>query len=188
LLRNLAYLAVLSAFMAPAQDPAVATFGTTVVVPGGLEGKIYFIEGASSLPNFGKLRPVGTIYTNRLDIPYTEFKEGFPGVTDRFEWFAIDYTGRFYIDGPGYYRFSLASDDGSNLYIDGKLAIDNDGVQGVVEREGAVKLSGGIHSIRVSYFQGPRYHLALRLRVAGPKDAQFRIFDTDEFVPHTAAG
>ena len=25
------------------------------------------------------------------------FREGFPGITDRFEWFAIEYTGTFYV-------------------------------------------------------------------------------------------
>jgi hypothetical protein len=53
-----------------------------------------------------------------------DFTEGFPGVTKRFEWFAIDYTGRIWIARPGVYQFELMSDDGSKLYIDD--VIDND--------------------------------------------------------------
>jgi hypothetical protein len=160
----------------------VPTFGTTVIVPGGLTGNIYFIPQVNSLPNLSKLKPVGKIYTNVLNVPLTEFSEGFPGVTDRFEWFAIEYTGRFYVSNPGKYRFRLFSDDGSKLFIDGKPVINNDGV-GWLESEGAVNLAGGIHDIRVPYFQGPRYHLALILSVRRPGDPNYRIFDTDDYAP-----
>jgi len=101
------------------QEPRVV-FGTTVVIPTGLEGKIYHLRAyAKTLPNFRKMKPVGTIYTTSLNIPTQNFKLGFPGVTKRFEWFAIDYAGRFWAEKPGYYDFSLTSDDGADLYIDG---------------------------------------------------------------------
>jgi hypothetical protein len=97
------------------------TFGTTVVATTGFRGEIYFIKpGSRKLPDFSKLKPVGVIYTPYLCVPPRSFDQGFPGVTDRFEWFAIDYTARFWISEPGTYRFRLASDDGSILYIDGK--------------------------------------------------------------------
>jgi hypothetical protein len=166
------------------QDGGLATFGTTVVIPGGLTGKIYHIPANSGkLPNFDKLEPLGTIYARGLYIPPREFTEGFPGITDRIEWFAIDFTGRFYIANPGKYFFTLCSDDGSKLYFDGKVAIDNDGAHATVCEQNSIALSGGIHSIRLSYFQGPRYHLSLMLAVAGPKDKHARPFNTDEFKP-----
>src|SRR6185369_577273 len=90
------------------------TFGTTVAANSGFRGEIYPIEpGSRKLPNFSKLKPVRTIYTPSLCVPARSFDEGFPGITGRFEWFAIDYTGRFWISEPGTYRFALASDDGS---------------------------------------------------------------------------
>jgi hypothetical protein len=169
-----------------AQDPArepVATFGTTVVIPSGLEGRIYNIrKGTNKLPNFKKLKPVGSIYTASLNIPAQDFKRGFPGVTKRFEWFAIDYHGRFWVENPGDYGFSLTSDDGAMLYIDDELVIDNDGAHEPRERVGAVNLTRGVHSIRVSYFQGRRYLVALILKVAPPGEA-LRIFSTDELKP-----
>jgi hypothetical protein len=162
---------------------SLPAFGVTVVVPYGLRGEIYPIrEGSRKLPNFQKLEPVGTIYTSSLNVPARNFSEGFPGVTRRFEWFAIDYSGRFWIEQPDQYRFSLESDDGSRLYIDGRLVINNDGVhppQTVTKR---ISLNGGVHRIRVSYFQGPRFHVALVLRIAGP-DEDFRVFSTEEFRP-----
>lgn len=166
-----------------AGQEAVPTFGTTVVIPSGLRGLVYHIRRYTSrLPNFEKLKPVGTIYTSSLNIPSQDFRQGFPGVTDRFEWFAIDYTGRFWIDRPGTYRFLLTSDDGARLYIDDELIVDNDGVHPPEDKTGSVSLSGGIHRIRVSYFQGRRYQVALVLQVAPPGEP-FRVFSTDEFKP-----
>jgi fibro-slime domain-containing protein len=158
-------------------------FGTTVVVPSGLEGALYHIHHrAATLDDFKKMKPAGTIYTSSLNIPPQDFKQGFPGVTKRFEWFAINYTGRFWIDNPGTYTFDLLSDDGAWLYIDDQLVIDNGGLHPPQEKDGQVGLSGGIHRIRVAYFQGPKWQVALVLKVAGPGE-QLRIFSTDEFRP-----
>jgi len=160
------------------------TFGTTVAANSGLKGDIYLLKaGAPKLPNFAKLKPVGSIYTPYLCVPARSFDEGFPGVTDRFEWFAIDYAGRFWVSEPGLYRFVLESDDGSILYIDGKKVIDNDKTHAVIEKGGDISLKSGVHQIRVSYFQGPRFHVALVLRVAGPKDDELHVFDTNDFKP-----
>lgn len=165
------------------QDPPVASFGTTVVRPAGLHGEVYHISAhATRLPRFNKLKSCGSIYIDSLNIPARRFTEGFPGVTERTEWFAINYTGRFWIEKPGPYGFSLISDDGSKLYIDDRVVIDNDGLHPPTEITETVKLKGGIHLIRVSYFQGPRYDIALVLRVAGPGE-EWRIFSTDEFRP-----
>jgi hypothetical protein len=160
------------------------TFGTTVAANSGFRGEIYLVHpGTQKLPNFSKLRPVGTIYTPYLCVPWRSFDEGFPGVTERFEWFAIDYTGRFWVSEPGTYHFALASDDGSILYIDDKKTIDNDKQHPLMEKEGKVRLKAGAHRIRVSYYQGPRFHVALVLRVAGPKDDELRVFHADDFKP-----
>jgi hypothetical protein len=165
-----------------AQEP-VATFGSTTVIPAGLRGVIYHIHhNTQRLPDFSKLKPSGSIYTSTLNIPAQDFKQGFPGVTKRFEWFAIDYTGRFWIDKPGTYTFVLTSDDGARLYIDDDEIVDNDGLHPPADVSGSVDLSAGIHRIRVSYFQGPRLQVALVLKVAPPGEEP-RIFSTDEFKP-----
>ena len=167
----------------PAEGAPAATFGVTVVDNTGLEGKIYLLKrGADKLPNFKKMKPKGSIYASSLNIPPRHFLDGFPGVTNRFEWFAIDYSGRFWIERPGIYRFSLLSDDGSKLYIDDHLLIDNDGIHPAVTMRTATELAAGVHRIRVSYFQGPRDEVALVLAVARPGE-RWRIFSTREFRP-----
>jgi PA14 domain len=166
-----------------AQQQSEVTFGTTVVVPGGLIGVIYSIPPSSiSLPYFELLNPIGVIYTSSLNVPERHFREGFPGVTNRYEWFAIDYRGRFWIEEPGVYQFALTSDDGSKLYIDGSLIIDNDGIHSAQVKTESLRLDGGSHGIRVSYFQGPRDKVALVLSVAPPGEA-WRVFSTEEFRP-----
>jgi hypothetical protein len=159
------------------------TFGTAVVIPSGLHGDIYYLqEGAWKLPDFDKLKSVGAIYATSLNVPPQSFLIGFPGVTNRFEWFAIDYKGKFWIEHPGTYRFALRSDDGSRLYIDGKLLINNDGQHSAQTEYGHLDLAGGIHTIRLSYFQGPRDMVALILAVARPGEP-WRVFSTNEFRP-----
>jgi hypothetical protein len=167
-----------------AQEEPVPVFGTTVVIPSGLRGLVYYIHhNRTELPDFEKLKPAGAaIYTSSLNLPPQDFKQGFPGVTKRMEWFAIDYTGKFWIAEPGMYTFSLLSDDGSKLYIDDQVVVDNDGVHSPVEKTGAAQLAGGLHSIRVSYFQGPKWQVALVLKVAGA-GRELRVFSTDEFKP-----
>ena len=98
-----------------------------------------------------------------LNIQPQSFTVGFPGVTNRFEWFAIDCRGRIMLPQAGTYLFRLTSDDGSRLHIDGREVIDNDGVHGPDWKEAEVTLAAGIHDVRVQYFQGPREDVALVL-------------------------
>lgn len=138
-------------------------FGSTTSDSVSLKGDIYYLpDGTSSLPDFSRLTPVGSIYTKVLDIPKRSFTSGFPGVTDRFEWFAIRYTGTFNVGTEGNYGFRLVSDDGSRLIIDGKKIIDNDGVHSMQSVSGEAYLARGQHSIEVDYFQGPRDEIALQ--------------------------
>ncbi len=149
----------------------------------GLRGTIYFLKpGTGILPIAKRMKPKGVIYTRSLNVPPRDFKEGFPGVTKRFEWFAIDYEGKFWIERAGDYRFALTSDDGSLLYLDGLLVIDNDRIHPTQTKETHGFMAHGAHSIRVTYFQGPRTGLALMLEVAGPRQG-LRIFSMDEFRP-----
>ena len=172
----------LALLIALAQEP-VPTFGTTVVINSGLKGVVYQIPRYSKhLPDFEKLKPKGTIYTTSLNVPPRDFKSGFPGVTKRTEWFAIDYTGKFWISEPAVYNFNLLSDDGAKLYIDDEVIVDNDGIHPPRWKAGPVELAAGLHRIRVSYFQGPKWAIALVLKIAGPGQ-QYRVFSTDEFKP-----
>lgn len=166
-----------------AEDQPGYTFGTTVVDPGGLEGRVFHLKpGTRSLPHFARMRPVGTIYTTSLNIWPQKFDEGFPNITDRFEWFGIEYSGRFWIESAGHYRFSLLADDGARLYLDDTLVIDNDGEHRATAISGGATLTRGVHEIMVEYFQGPRFTVALVLTVSPPGEP-WRIFSMKDFKP-----
>jgi hypothetical protein len=181
---KLALLLLCSIGLSIAQEETEFRFGTTVVIPTGLQGKVYHIsEFAKKLPNnLEKKKPAGTIYTTSLNIPTQDFRAGFPGVTKKTEWFAIDYNGKFWIQNPGRYKFVLTSDDGSKLYIDDQVVIDNDGLHSTLTKDGSVELAAGVHKIRVSYFQGPGFAIALILEIEAPLMPR-RVFNTDDYKP-----
>lgn len=161
---------------------ATTDFGAATEIPFALRGEIYLLqEGATRLPVFDG-RGVGAIYTTALNVPKRSFMAGFPGVTTRFEWFAIDYRGEFYVRVPGKYHFILTSDDGAILYLDDRVVIDNDGTHAAQTLTGSAALTAGPHQLRLSYFQGPRYEVALELWIAPPRE-KYRIFDTHDFLP-----
>lgn len=69
--------------------------------------------------------------------------------------------------------FRLVSDDGSRLFIDNKLVVDNGGNHGLDPRDGEMILTAGKHPFKVEYFQGG----------AGKGlSLQWRLHGTEEFV------
>ena len=188
MMRVLLALALAAGFTFGMQEPAadqqpVYVFGTSVVIPSGLQGTIYYIShSAKNLLDFDKGKPRGTIYTTSLNIPPQDYKLGFPGISDRLEWFAIDYRGKFWVEDPGDYWFELMADDGAMRYVDGQLVIDNSGLHPPVTLHGKVGLREGTHMIRVSYFQGLKYQVALVLKVARPGE-EYTVFNTSDFKP-----
>ncbi|WP_316179578.1 calcium-binding protein [Bradyrhizobium sp. SZCCHNRI1009] len=67
--------------------------------------------------------------------------------------FATAYQANLTITTAGTYTFSLASDDGSALYIDGVRVVNNDGLHGNNTVSGQVTLGIGAHAVEVRYFQ-----------------------------------
>jgi PA14 domain len=67
--------------------------------------------------------------------------------------FALRYTGKINIAKGGKYNFYLASDDGSRLFLDGAMVVNND------ERHvdqivcGTIEVEAGIHDFEVQYFE-----------------------------------
>ena len=152
-------------------------FGSPSKNPHALMGTIYALpEGSTRLPNFSALTPMGRLYTESLNVSPRSFTQGFPGITHRFEWFGIIYEGRFLVERGGNHTLRLHSDDGSRLWIDGKLLIDNDGIHPPQSKSASVLLTPGEHTLWVEYFQGPRDMIALSLHVIYPGETKEKIF------------
>ncbi|HOT76221.1 MAG TPA: carboxypeptidase regulatory-like domain-containing protein, partial [Candidatus Wallbacteria bacterium] len=125
--------------------------------------KVYnFNYALKNLPDFSTLpAPVSVFKTSAINVSPRSFDEGFPGTgKDVIENFAIRFTAKLKIQSAGAYTFKLDSDDGSKLYIDGRLVIDNDGIHSTASKTGTVQLDAGEHKTVVEYFQGPRYQIA----------------------------
>lgn len=154
----------------PPAEPPPNVFGYEKPVLGCFEGQVFpLATDTQKLPtDYAALSPVSVLYACEWDIPPRAWDQGFPGVAERFEWFAIRYAGAFRIATAGEYAFRLSSDDGSKLVIDGKQVIDNDGQHPPREASGKVQLGAGDHQMVLEYFQGPRFQINLQLWVTPP--------------------
>jgi len=113
---------------------------------------------------------MATFYTNTFDVPERQQGQGFPGITSRSSWFMIEYTGVFTVGKDGTYDFRLHSDDGSYLFIDGWMVIENDGKHQPTSRWGSIPLKAGEHHLRVLYAQTTdRMALQLYVQVPGAR-------------------
>jgi hypothetical protein len=69
------------------------------------------------------------------------------------EVFSATWAGSFLAFRAGTYAFSTVSDDGSWVYVDGKLVVDNGGRHVPVEARGRATLDRGVHAILIRYVQ-----------------------------------
>jgi hypothetical protein len=157
-----------------AQKPEDRPFGAHSLVKHALRGTLYNLKkGTVRLPDFAHSPQKGTIFATRLNAMVTNDVDGFDGVTDRNEWFALDYKTKMTVAAAGTYGFRLVSDDGSRLLIDGRTVIDNDGVHYPPKAmAGTAALTAGAHAVEVQYFKGPHYQAALQLSCTAPGGAE----------------
>ncbi|MHC4543086.1 MAG: FN3 associated domain-containing protein, partial [Planctomycetota bacterium] len=112
----------------------------------GIKGLNYeYFEGYwSYVPNFDDYTPRREGIVSTFDIT--------PRLRD--DYFGFRFTGFIEVPLDGVYTFYTTSDDGSLLFIDGYLVVNNDGNHSVQERSGSIYLDAGMHSITVEYFEG----------------------------------
>ncbi|MEP7108366.1 MAG: PA14 domain-containing protein, partial [Ferruginibacter sp.] len=114
----------------------------------GLDYKYY--EGDwNALPSFSTLTPVEMGSTSTFDIT----------LANRSAQFGFSFTGFINVPSDGQYTFYTTSDDGSNLYIDNILTVENDGIHGPMEQSGTIGLKAGKHYISALYFEQTGNHV-----------------------------
>jgi hypothetical protein len=77
------------------------------------------------------------------------------------------FEGDFDVGQSGDYTFYLNSDDGSKLYVDEQLVIDNDGDHSLLELKKTTNLTAGTHRLRIEFFEAGG-EAVLELDVEGP--------------------
>ncbi len=119
----------------------------------GLDVSYFQLASAvSALPDFSVLDPVATDVVDIISFPAAALAwDGAPSsLTDHF---AAAFTGALMVRETGLYKLSLRSDDGSRLYIDGALVVDNDGDHLMTTLSASLPLSAGLHDLRVEYYE-----------------------------------
>lgn len=85
--------------------------------------------------------------------------------------FTARWSGWIRIDREGEYGFATISDDGSSLFIDGAMLIDNGGFHGLQKRSAVVHLTKGLHTFQVNYLQGAaKYELKVSWTPPGKQE------------------
>ncbi|NJM15077.1 MAG: hypothetical protein HC896_06595 [Bacteroidales bacterium] len=107
----------------------------------GVSYKYY--EGQwSILPNFVNLPAISSGVLDNMNISLAKQAENF----------GFDFTASMEAPQDGVYSFWLTSDDGSKLYVNDSLLIDNDGGHAMVTKKAQVVLKQGWYNIQVPYF------------------------------------
>jgi hypothetical protein len=167
--RTAAFILILATLATCGPKASQRPFGLHGYVKHGLRGQYYTVQkGQSRLPDFDALHFKATVFAPVLNVVPQSSADGFPGLTDRNEWFAMDYRSLLSVERAGTYGFRLFSQDGSRLLIDGRVVIDDDGVHPPTSAVGVVSLTRGPHAIEVQYFKGPHWRAALQLFCTAP--------------------
>jgi alpha-L-rhamnosidase len=98
-----------------------------------------------NIPDLSKMKPVENGVAYKFDLK----KMKLPKYN-----FVLQLKTFIDIEKEGDYTLYLTSNDGSKLYLNDQLFIDNDGEHGAKEMSNTAHLAKGRHPIKVEYFQG----------------------------------
>ncbi len=132
--------------------------------PGALRLEWNGPAGSGPIPNANLYRPlpaarnglVGYYYANGdwQGTPRLVQRDPFVGPYSALpEPYSIIWRGKIAAPAAGQYVFGTRSDDGSYVFIDGQMVVNNGGTHGSEYREGVIDLSAGFHDIEVRYSQ-----------------------------------
>ncbi len=96
-------------------------------------------------------RPLVSRVDAAVNFPMTEKR--FAG-TRLSQNFCVRWSGVIRCPRDGEYTFFTNSDDGSQLFIDGRLVVDNGGSHAMRERSAPARLLAGDHELRLDFVQG----------------------------------
>jgi mono/diheme cytochrome c family protein len=155
-----------------------------IALPTGASGnnmKYAYYEGEwEKLPNFDKLQPVAVGQTEDFDVQ----------VARRTENMALKFESYLRLEAAGAYQFHLTSDDGSKLWIDGRLVVNNDGIHAAATKSASVELFKGTHKLVVGVFNaggGIELGLEIEGRGLGRQSIGPFLSLTEEATPKIAA-
>lgn len=151
-------------------------FDTWITTPQGKEVVYYYPSGFNSAQEESSdyLQPVAS-KAEKHGVEYTYYEGSCKKISDIAQckevkhgtmnnisidnaasenFFAYKYRTLIMIPERGIYNFFTKSDDGSQLFIDGKLVVNNDGSHSPRKVYGQIAVEKGLHEIVLLYFNG----------------------------------
>ena len=149
------------------QEVKIQVLSAQVSSQPGLIAEYFFFDQGSTLPNLDQRVPNQKRLEATIDHPSTSgtwFDNMLSGDN-----FAVRWTGFISIKTTGEYTFFLASDDGSKLYLNGAMIVDNDGRHSMRTRSSLpIALQGNsFNRVTVLHFEGTG-SAGVRLQYSGP--------------------
>ena len=136
--------------------------GQESLVP-GLSCTLYTVPQTTALIVGATLTNVGSFgFNGNFNQPDTSVSVGLNILPTALQqvyqtWFIVKCSGYIVSQNSEFYEFSLTSDDGSNMYIDGGLLINNDGLHAAQSVNGAKFLQANVHSFELDFLQATGY-------------------------------
>jgi hypothetical protein len=133
----------------------------------GLRAEFFdYTTSLSAIPDLST-RTADVVRTDAR-IAYTSVSTAWAGLPATMaDTFASRHTGWLKVDTAGSYTLFVSSDDGSRVYLNGALLINNDGLHGMQERSATLTLAPGFHHLRVEFFESSG-GAGLEFRWSGP--------------------
>ena len=116
----------------------------------GLKAQYFALPDPQVLPDFSQFTPIAAETVADVDYPSTGGIFAGSGLSDNV---GAVFTGYVSVPAASSYTFSIESDDGSKLYINDALLVNNDGLHGMVNQSGTVGLAAGLHKLRIEFFE-----------------------------------
>jgi hypothetical protein len=138
----------------------------------GLKYDFYQLAHLRKMPDFASLKPSKSGVAASLD-PVAIAGGGK-------ENYAIAFEGFIKLSEKGLRRLVLSSDDGSRLYLDDRLVVDNVGPHALQDSSGPINVLPGLHRLRIEYFNGAD-GAGLKLYLRGSDGQQREILGSELF-------
>lgn len=137
------------------------------------EGFVYQLPKDSLLfgyrPYVEELVPIAKLNWKEIMVRVRDTTEPFADIELTKE-FGVIFNNQMMVPEDGFYEFILASDDGSKLWIDEELIVDNDGVHPMRVKRDSINLKRGLYPVKIWYYQAfpSKYGFIFDSRYLGP--------------------
>nr|WP_299069804.1 family 16 glycoside hydrolase [uncultured Allomuricauda sp.] len=135
-------------------------YGSETLTTSNVKYNYYEVETpVNQMPNFDSIQVIESGNIDVMDVDKLSKRRN--GV-------AFQFISDLNVPKAGDYLFHQYSDDGSKLYIDGELIVDNGGSHRFESKRGLVNLSEGAHKLQIDYFNN-NSGKGMQLQYEGPE-------------------